>query len=566
MQKFFGRFLKISSTDPDDARKRGLLNILLLGLIVIALLVTLLSLPALSQNGPKSEDMQLLFGSSLVFLVLALGLLLINQVRKGSLGAWIFLLALIGAISFADNPEQLVDGRSIYLFTIPILIASFIAFPSASFIMAGVSSLVIFILTPLAGLEVANYFGMVGFFAIGLVAWLASRSMENALRDLRILNIELDRRVEERTRELADALSREFIEAGKNQAILEGIADGVIVFNDNQKIIIANPAVCRLLSLSRDDLIGQGIDDFFAKSHLAQQDSETLRALFIKPAKDAPSFRLGWGKKTISVTTAAVMTSVGASIGTVAVFRDFTQEAEVEQMKNTFVAMVSHELRTPLSAILAYSEMIRGEVYGPVNPKQANAADRIFSNSQRLIGLVNDLLDQARLEAGKLKINVENFVVAEAVDAMRGVMEKPARDKGLALQIEIDQAVPAILRGDSQRLQQILINLVNNAVKFTETGLVSVRVYLPDPAHWAIEVSDTGPGIAEDAITYIFDTFRQVDGVKTRQHGGVGLGLSIVKRLVDLMGGSIEVSSVVNQGSTFVVTLPLVLPEPTQGE
>jgi hypothetical protein len=226
-------------------------------------------------------------------------------------------------------------------------------------------------------------------------------------------------------------------------------------------------------------------------------------------------------------------------------------------MKNTFVAIVSHELRTPLNAILAYSEMIQTEVYGPVNPKQANAAQRIFSNTQRLIGLVNDLLDQARLEAGKLKIIFEEFSIQEAIDSMYSVMDKPARDKGLKLNIQVDENAPEKIIGDSHRCQQILINLVNNAVKFTESGDITVHISSTDQEHWTIKVTDTGPGIPEDSIAYIFDTFHQVDGVATRHHGGAGLGLSIVKRLVELMGGTIKVSSIINQGSTFTVTMPI---------
>lgn len=565
MTAFLSRILKISSMDPDDSRKRGLLNILLLGLIVIAFLITLISVFAMSQEGSTSDDIIILFGSSLVFLALAIGLLILNRRLIGSLSAWFFSFVLLAAISFADNPEQLVDGRSIYLFTIPILIASFILFPSASFVFAGLSSAVIFILTQFAGLQVANYFGMIGFFAIALVAWLASSSMEQALRDLRILNSQLDQRVDERTRELAEALTREFAETGKNQAILEGIADGVLVFGPDEKMIVANPSVCQLLNIPRDQLINKSIDEFIATGPLTAQDGGKLLKLLTSPDKEAPSTRFVWGKRTISVTTAAVVTPVGIPIGTVAVFRDFTREAEVEQMKNTFVAIVSHELRTPLNAILAYAEMIQGGVYGEVNPKQANAAARIFSNTQRLISLVSDLLDQARLEAGKLKINIEEFPISEAVYAMHSVMEKPAKDKGLQLVIEIEPTVTKTVWGDSHRYQQILINLVNNAVKFTETGQVAVRIYQPDNDHWAIDVKDTGPGIPQDAIAYIFDTFRQVDGVTIRQHGGAGLGLSIVKRLVELMGGNIKVTSTLNQGSTFTVIMPVKPQEVNQG-
>jgi PAS domain S-box-containing protein len=559
MKTFLMNTLAVKVGDLDDnLRRKNLLAIILLGMSLLGIFLLLMFAAFFLLSGqPVNNEIIISLISILLFVFLSVGIYLLNRYRSGLLSSWLFLFLLLIAISFSDSPAQLVDGRSLYLFTLPILIASFILFPSASFAFAALSSLALLLLTYFYNLGVANFFGMIGFFAIAFVAWLASRSMETALRDIRILNRELDKRVEERTRELAEALTREFAETGKNQAILEGIADGVIVFDADGRMIVANPAVCRLLNLARTELLGLSIEQFVAKGGLPDADSQNLLAILRKPDKDAPSTRLLWGNRTLSVTTAGVATLVGKPIGTVAVFRDFTREAELEQMKNTFVAMVSHELRTPLNAILAYAEMIQGEVYGPVNPKQANAAGRIFSNTQRLISLVSDLLDQARLEAGKLKINWEEFAIADLLDAVRGVMEKPARDRGLELQIHLDPETPARVWGDSQRYQQVLINLINNAVKFTEQGRISVHISRPDESHWAIQVSDTGPGIPADSLPYIFDTFRQVDGVTTRHHGGAGLGLSIVKRLVELMGGKIEVSSVLKQGTTFLITAPI---------
>jgi len=554
------KLFEIHSTDPDDHRRRSLVSILLAGMTILGLLLLLLvGAFFVFDDTEFSGSMDILIGLASIgtFIILSVGIFLLNRRRSGPLSAWIFLILLLATVTFADSPEQMVDGRSLYLFTLPVLIASFVLFPSASFIFAALCSIDLLLLTLTSALGVPNFFGMVGFFAIAFVAWLASRSMENALRDIRLLNRDLDKRVEERTRELAEALTREFAETGKNQAILEGIADGVIVFDANEKMIVANPSVCHLLDISRANVLGKNIDEFVSIGPLTSADMRKLQELLTKPDKEAPSVRFVWGKRTVSVTTAAVVTPMGASIGTVAVFRDFTREAEVEQMKNTFVAIVSHELRTPLNAILAYSEMIQTEVYGSVNPKQANAAQRIFSNTQRLIGLVSDLLDQARLEAGKLKINFEEFSIQDAIDSMFSVMDKPAKDKGLKLNIQVEDSAPEKIIGDSHRYQQILINLVNNAVKFTESGEITVHVYSADKEKLTIDVSDTGPGIPQDAIAYIFDTFRQVDGVATRQHGGAGLGLSIVKRLVELMGGTIKVSSTINQGSTFTVTMPI---------
>jgi signal transduction histidine kinase len=226
-------------------------------------------------------------------------------------------------------------------------------------------------------------------------------------------------------------------------------------------------------------------------------------------------------------------------------------------MKSTFVAMVSHELRTPLSAILGYAEIFLEQIYGPLNEKQAKMTVRIVSNTRRLLNLINDLLDQAQMEAGKLKIKYETIKPADLLENLHSVMDKITEDKGLTLTSELDSDLPKALKGDSARLQQILVNLVNNAVKFTREGSVHVKLSCMDQREWSITVRDTGQGIPKDELPNIFDSFRQVEGTTTREHGGFGLGLSIVKHLVTLMGGNISVDSELGKGSTFYITLPL---------
>jgi signal transduction histidine kinase len=249
------------------------------------------------------------------------------------------------------------------------------------------------------------------------------------------------------------------------------------------------------------------------------------------------------------------------NIGTVTVFRDFTREAEVERLKSTFVAIVSHELRTPLNAVLGYAEMFKEAVYGPMNQKQVNMTDRIINNTQRLLGLINDLLDQAQMEAGKLTISMGSVKPSELLENLHGLLDKTASDKNLSLTSEMDDHLPETLIGDAARLQQILVNLVTNAIKFTEQGEVRVRLlHLPEQKKWGIEVSDTGRGIPSTELPHIFETFRQVDGTATRTSGGFGLGLAIVKQLVNLMNGEVDVASQMEQGTTFTITLPLVTP------
>ena len=205
--------------------------------------------------------------------------------------------------------------------------------------------------------------------------------------------------------------------------------------------------------------------------------------------------------------------------------------------------------------------MFKEAVYGPMNDKQINMAERIMTNTRRLLGLINDLLNQAQMEAGKLTIKMAPFKTADLLDNLHAVMDKSATDKGLQLTSEIDSNLPDVLSGDVERLHQITVNLVNNAIKFTNRGSIHVKLFQPYENKWGIEVSDTGAGIPESELPYVFDTFHQVEGTATRVHGGFGLGLSIVKQLVTLMNGEIRVRSIMEGGTTFIVTLPLVVPE-----
>jgi signal transduction histidine kinase len=427
--------------------------------------------------------------------------------------------------------------------------------------LAAISSAIVSWLAISNGLAI-NIFVIAGFFVLALISWLAARSLEETLQELRTINANLDQVVNERTRELAESLERERIEAGRNQAILNSIADGVVVFDTKWNAILANPALKAMLEIPTEMIVNKNFRDLIEHPRLSPKSRHLLNAMMEHDTQPL-SFRVEWDKKTLSISAAQVYDNSNNShtnIGTVTVFRDFTREAEVEKLKSTFVAIVSHELRTPLNAILGYAEMFKESVYGPMNDKQVNMAERIMKNTQRLLGLINDLLDQAQMEAGRLTIQMAPVRPAELLENLHGVMDQIAHEKGLKLTSEIDDRLPDALNGDGARLHQILVNLVNNGVKFTEQGAVHVRLFCLQENKWGMEVSDTGGGIPEDELPYIFDTFRQVESGAARVHGGFGLGLSIVKQLVTLMNGEIKVNSKVDVGTSFTVTLPLTVP------
>ena len=556
------RFLTISTTDPDDTRRRRILNILVVSIAALSFLAIVISLVSVYFKTIKWENVALIVIGSLITILGMLLVYSINALFSGRIAAIIFLVFLTIVFAFSDTPEQVAGGRSLFGFAIPIIMASILLVPWSSFVFSSISGIIVSVIA-LSINSVPNSPAIIGFFVIALVSWLSSRSLEHALNELRSINANLDQVVVERTKALAESLERERIEAGRSQAILNSIADGVVVFDTNWNAMLANPALRGMLDLPTEAIVNKNFRDLIEHPQLSSKSRGLLRAM-MEHDTQPPSFRIEWGNKTLSISAAQVYDyskDKFTNIGTVTVFRDFTREAEVEKLKSTFVAIVSHELRTPLNAILGYAEMFRETVYGPMNEKQVNMADRIMKNTQRLLGLINDLLDQAQMEAGRLTIKMSPVRPAELLENLHGVMDQIAREKSLKLTSEIDDHLPEILNGDGARLQQIMVNLVNNGIKFTDQGTVHVRLFCPYANKWGIEVSDTGSGIPESEIPYIFDTFRQVEGTATRVHGGFGLGLSIVKQLVNLMNGEIHVKSTVGVGSKFTVTLPLVIPE-----
>jgi GAF domain-containing protein/anti-sigma regulatory factor (Ser/Thr protein kinase) len=292
-----------------------------------------------------------------------------------------------------------------------------------------------------------------------------------------------------------------------------------------------------------------------------------LRAALIVPllSGDAPLGALVLQRRHSGEFPGAVVTLMQAfadqsviALENARLFEEIAQKSrELEiasQHKSQFVANMSHELRTPLAAILGYAELMQEGFYEPLGQKSLDALTRIRSNGRHLLGLINTVLDIAKIESGQFTLNMTEYAIESVVETVRSATESLAQNKKLALKTEVTKSLPIGL-GDEQRLTQVLLNLVGNAIKFTDAGEVRVTAKVVN-GHFNVSVTDTGPGIPEEHQARIFEQFHQVDSSNTKAKGGTGLGLAIAKQIVEMHGGRIWVESMLGKGSTFQMELP----------
>ncbi len=243
-------------------------------------------------------------------------------------------------------------------------------------------------------------------------------------------------------------------------------------------------------------------------------------------------------------------------LGRLYVFRDVTREREVDRMKTEFVSLASHELRTPLTAIKGFTEMVLDGDAGEINEEVAEYLGIVYSNAERLVALVNDLLDLSRIESGRVQLKSEAVDLNEVVKTVVLTMQQKVQEKQQSLDVAVDPAACDVF-GDRDKLVQVLTNYVSNAHKYTQdNGVIRIDISrLDDLAR--VAVSDNGHGIAPEDQARLFSRFYRVDNAMTKEVGGTGLGLSIVKELIELQGGTVGVESVLGEGSTFWFTVPL---------
>lgn len=521
---WLNRLLEVPVTDPDDARRRRLLNLIMLFLATAMTstyaVTAFYALTLIGEERKTVPFMAVFTGIVLLFLAV---LFVSNRYVRAEGASWLFVSGLLIIVMLSDEPVHLANGRGLLNFVFPIVLASVVLRPWAGFALAGLSSLAIAVMALGAGI-VPNGYAIIGFLTLGTVSWLSARSLEQAVLEARS-------------------------EASTNRTILDSIADGVVVFDTEWRVTAANPAFAALAAHPAEQLTGQPID-----SLMAQGGARGWDGIRHAPPSRQPA-RFDWGGRTLSATLSPVRDPQGQVAGQVAVLRDVTEEAELQRARESLFAVAAHELRTPLNAIINYAHMLRDGVLPP--DQHQRTATRISANGERLLILANNLLERARMEAGEAQVKVIPFAPQELLHEMHAAMDVLADEKGLALTSKVADDVPQTISGDRHRLYQVLVNLVGNAVKFTDEGAVRVRVYTPDEDHWAMEVRDTGVGIPQEAQGRVFEPFELAEDPATRKHAGAGLGLAIVKQMVGLMGGEVWLESAVGKGSTFTVVLPV---------
>lgn len=364
---------------------------------------------------------------------------------------------------------------------------------------------------------------------------------------------------------------------GKLSAILQSLSDGVLVCDPDGRILSTNAAAGRILQRSIEELVLWNLHDLLAR-YLADKASEMpLRELLAKPLDQNHEPRMfkciaQIGMHVINLTMGPVLREEdGELIGALLVLRDITREIESDRMKTEFIGTMSHELRTPMTAIKGFTQLLAMGSIGQINDTQRELLITIQTNAERMIAIINDVLDITKIETGSIDLELRPLHVAEALSGVIADLQGLLRDRRHELTVRIPPGL-LLVRADSTRLHQILYNILSNAAKYTPHGGQieisaseahlnqlpdSVRECVPDNRRYVqINVRDTGVGIAAEDLERIFERFYRTENPLKVEAGGTGLGLSLVKPLVELMGGQIWVQSVLNEGSTFSFILP----------
>ena len=362
------------------------------------------------------------------------------------------------------------------------------------------------------------------------------------------------------------------------ESITANLGKGVMVLDREERCTFLNPEAERLLGWTLAQLKGQPLHGqmYFCAGQAEGEDAPACPVCLSHALQECVSFDMQDDLVLVhkergsfpAAMTVSPLFEDGVLRGCVAVFHDITQhkrhEAELRQAKeqaeqasqarSSFLANMSHEIRTPLNAILGFTEALLDT---PLNPQQQRQLTTVRQSGRTLLGLLNDILDTAKLEKGALQLEVRDFSLRQLCQQLVDMLSLEAGKKALSLHLDYPPEEPEFFQGDALRIHQVLLNLLSNAIKFTAIGSVTLHVR-QGPEQWLhVQVQDTGIGMTAEQLSRVFTPFAQADASTTRRFGGTGLGTTIARQLVELMHGRLQVSSIPNQGTCFTVCLPL---------
>ena len=380
-----------------------------------------------------------------------------------------------------------------------------------------------------------------------------------------INNAQLYELIRDQAERLGNMLRNQQVEASRQQAILEAVADGVLVTDANNVINFVNSSTERILGLKAETTIGQSLDNFVGLFGKATQTwTQTIRAWSEDPTSYQPgdtyAEQLNLENERVVLVHLAPVIWRNEFLGTVSIFRDITHEVEVDRLKSEFVATVSHELRTPMTSIKGYADLLLMGAAGALNEKQTHFLEIVSSNTERLSILVNDLLDLSRIEAGRVSLSLQPLDLREVAESAMGEVTRRSQvvKKEMDLKLDAPPDLPRVY-GDLERVHQILSNLLDNAYRYTpEKGHIIVHLEKVE-GEVQVDMMDNGVGIAPEDQGRIFERFFRGENPLVLATPGTGLGLPIVKQLVNMHKGRIWMKStgIAGEGSTFSFTLPL---------